>query len=92
LSAESKKETAKVPVGAPASKAGLPQATVQLQKKPPVSTSASASKSVPPGAAISVAPQPAAPAAGGEITPVIGGAALGLSLIAFAIQLWVYFS
>ncbi len=77
-------------MGAPAAKAGLPQATVQLQKKPPVSTSAS--KSVPPGAAISVAPQPAAPAASGEITPVIGGAALGLSLIAFAIQLWVYFS
>ncbi len=63
LASESKKETAKVPASTPGSKT-VPQATVHLQKKP----TASASKSVAPGASITVAPQ-AAPAAEGDVSP-----------------------
>jgi hypothetical protein len=82
LASESKKETAKVPASTPGSKT-VPQATVHLQKKP----TASASKSVAPGASITVAPQ-AAPAAEGDVSPVIGGLALAASLVAMGIQVW----
>ncbi len=81
LASESKKETAKVPASTPGSKT-VPQATVQLQKKP----AASASKSVAPGAAITVAPQ--AGASEGEVSPLVGGLALAASLVAMGIQLW----
>lgn len=82
LASESKKETAKVPASTPGSKT-VPQATVQLQKKP----AASASKSVAPGAAITVAPQ-ADSSSDGDVSPLVGGLALAASLVAMGIQLW----
>ncbi len=81
LSADAKKETAKVPPGAP-TKAGMPQATVQLQKKPPATVPGKAAPSAP----ITVA-APAA-AATGEISVVWGGASLAFSLIALLVQIW----
>jgi len=62
----------------------MPQATVQLQKKP----AASASKSVSTGAAITVASQPQAQPAG-EVSVAVGAIALVASLIALGIQLWM---
>lgn len=73
-----------MPVNTPPSKAGVPQATVQIQKKPPVS--ASTSKSVSTGAAITVAAPPVA-APSGEIPVGLGAAALVISLIALGVQL-----
>jgi hypothetical protein len=84
LATESKKETAKVPASSPGTKPAVPQATVQMQKKP----AASASKSVPPGAAITVAPASETPA-GGDVSPAIGGLALAASLVAMGIQVWM---
>lgn len=72
----------------PSSKPGMPQATVQLQKKvePP-----SASKSV--SAPAIVINQPATASAGvGEVSPVIGGIALVLALAALAMQVWIMVS
>jgi hypothetical protein len=82
VSTESKKETAKVPASTPGSKT-VPQATVQLQKKPTTSTS----KTV--GPAITVAPQPAPASSEGEVSPVIGGLALAASIAALLVQVWM---
>ena len=84
MPAISKKETAKVAPAPPSSKMGLPQATVQMQKAPaPASKSASTS-------AISVVPQTTVPApSSGEISPVLGAAALVVSLAALAMQVWM---
>ncbi|MEI6070753.1 MAG: hypothetical protein WCS31_03090 [Verrucomicrobiae bacterium] len=79
LQAETKKETAKVPASAPGTKAGLPQATVQLQR--PAATSKSLSTSgvivVPPGDSSS------------ELSPVLGIAALVVALLSLGVQLWM---
>ncbi|MCX7868555.1 MAG: hypothetical protein N2322_01265 [Terrimicrobiaceae bacterium] len=82
----SKKETAKV-VPPPSSKAPLPQATVQLKKEP-----ASASKSVSTPAITVAQPQAPAPAGAEELSPVLGAAALILSLAALAVQVWILIS
>jgi hypothetical protein len=84
LISDTKKETAKVPASSAGPKPGMPQATVQLQKKP----AASASKSVSTGASITVAPQPQAQAAG-EVSVAVGAIALVASLVALGIQLWM---
>jgi hypothetical protein len=83
---ETKKETAKVQQPAtPASKV-IPQATVQLQRKPEGSTPKSVSTNVP----LTVVPGNAAePAGAGEVSPIIGIAALVVSLAALGIQLWM---
>jgi len=85
LQAEAKKETAKVPASTPGSRV-LPQATVQLQKKPDASTSKSMA-----GTAITVA---AAPDSGvsGDLSPVLGVAALVLALASLAVQVWIFIS
>ena len=84
LISETKKETAKVPASSAGPKPGMPQATVQLQKKP----AASASKSVSSGASITVAPQPPAQSAD-EVSVMVGAIALVASLAALGIQLWM---
>ena len=83
LQAEVKKETAKVPPSTPGAKV-LPQATVQLQKKPDPSASKSVSTMsvvVPPGEGAS-----------GDLNPVIGIAALVLALASLAVQVWMFIS
>jgi len=87
LTPENKKETAKVPPGTPASKVGVPQATVQLQKKPGVSASSSP-KSVSTSASLTVAQPTKTVEAPGEISMVFGAVALALSVIALGVQLW----
>ena len=84
----SKKETAKVDLPPPSAKPGLPQATVQLSIKPQP-PSASKSVSAP---AISVVKQPEPAAGGGDVSPVVGGLALGIALIALLIQIWMFLS
>jgi hypothetical protein len=84
----SKKETAKVNPPPSTAKPGLPQATVQLSKKPEP-PSASKSVSAP---AISVIKQAEPSSGGGEISPVIGGLALGISLLALLVQVWMLLS
>lgn len=74
-----------MPLGAPPSKAGVPQATQQLQKKPPVSTS-TAPKSVSSSAAI--VPATTVVQESGDIPVWMGAAALVLSLVALAVQVW----
>jgi len=81
LQAEAKKETAKVPASAPGTKTGLPQATVQLQRGPEASKSASTS------GAITVAA--AAAASSGDLSPVLGIAALVVALLSLGMQLWL---
>lgn len=83
LQAEVKKETAKVPASTPGAKV-LPQATVQLQKKPDPSTPKSVSTMsivVPPGEGAS-----------GDLDPVVGIAALVLALASLAVQVWMFIS
>ena len=83
LQAEVKKETAKVPASTPGSKV-LPQATVQLQKKP----DATSPKSV--SGAITVT---STTSGGGEdLNPIIGIAALVLALASLAVQVWMFIS
>lgn len=81
LKADTKKETAKVPPSA-GPKPGLPQATVQLTKKPDPSKSVSAS-------AIKIASAPVT-AASEELSPVLGGIAAAAALIALGIQVWFF--
>lgn len=81
LQGEAKKETAKVPASTPGAK-NLPQATVQIQKKPDASKSMSG--------AITVA-APESPASG-DLSPVLGIAALVLALASFAVQVWMFIS
>jgi len=88
LTSESKKETAKVPPSSLGPKPGMPQATVQLQKKP----AASSSKSVSTSASITVAPQPEPASVSGDVSPAIGAAALVVALIALGLQLWIFIS
>ncbi len=83
LQAEAKKETAKVPASTPGSKV-LPQATVQLQKKPDASTPKSVS-----GAITIAAPESAASS---DLSPVLGIAALVLALASLAMQVWMFIS
>ena len=78
-----KKETAKVPASTPGAKV-LPQATVQLQKKPDASTPKSVS------GAITVAAQDSAPS--GDLNPIVGIAALVLALASLAVQVWMFIS
>ena len=81
LQAEVKKETAKVPASTPGSKV-LPQATVQIQKKPDASTPKSVS------GVITVAAPESAPSE--DLNPVVGIAALVLALASFVVQVWIY--
>jgi hypothetical protein len=81
LAAESKKETAKVPPSTTASKSGLPQASVTLQRKPGASTS------TPSGAAITVAPQ-AQPE--GKVGLMLGVLAIAVSLLAVGVQVLMF--
>ncbi|HRJ74013.1 MAG TPA: hypothetical protein PLS03_17450 [Terrimicrobiaceae bacterium] len=60
----------------------MPQATVQLQKKPAASTSKSVSTS------ITVAPQ-TAPASGGDVSVAVGAIALVAALAALGVQVWM---
>jgi len=79
LQAEAKKETAKVPASTPGPKGAMPQATVQLQKKP------DASKSV---ATTSIAVMtPAGDSASSDLSPVLGIAALVVALLSLGVQL-----
>ena len=80
LHAEVKKETAKVPASTPGAKV-LPQATVQLQKKPDPSTPKSVSIVVPPQESAS-----------GDLNPILGIAALVLALASLAVQVWMFIS
>ncbi len=66
-------------------KPGMPQATVQMQKKPAPATP---SKSAVPGS-ITVSPTTPLPAATEEVSPLVGGLALAASLVALAIQIWM---
>jgi hypothetical protein len=78
LPVDAKKETAKVkPPGKP-----LPQATVQLQKKPDASTPKSVST------AISVAPIEATSQA--DLSPILGIAALVIALASFGVQVMIF--
>jgi hypothetical protein len=77
-SAESKKETAKVPPSASSLRSGLPQASVHLQKRAGSSASSSA---------ITVAPQVQAE---GGVSLVVGILALAASLVAVGIQVWMF--
>jgi hypothetical protein len=77
-SAESKKETAKVPPSASSLRPGLPQASVHLQKRAGSSASSSA---------ITVAPQVQAE---GGVSLVVGILALAASLVAVGIQVWMF--
>ena len=81
LSAESKKETAKVPPSASSPRPGLPQASVHLQRRPGASGSTSSSS------AITVAPPVQAD---GGVGLVVGILALAASLIAVGIQVWMF--
>ncbi|MEI8313226.1 MAG: hypothetical protein WCH98_20950 [Verrucomicrobiota bacterium] len=83
LQGEAKKETAKVPASTPGSKV-LPQATVQLQKKPDASTPKSVS------GAITVASTVSGPSE--ELNPIVGIAALVLALASLAVQVWMFIS
>jgi hypothetical protein len=87
LRTEAKKETAKVTPPPSASKP-LPQATVQLQRKPDQSASKSASTSAP----ITVVTEQTEVAGSGEINPILGIAALIMSLAALGVQLWIWVS
>ncbi|MEO6053614.1 MAG: hypothetical protein ABIP97_06345, partial [Chthoniobacterales bacterium] len=79
LKPETKKETTRVP--ASASKP-MPQATVQLKAAQPPSQSASVST------ALKI--QPVAPVVTQQgISPVIGGIAAGVALVAVLVQLWM---
>jgi hypothetical protein len=78
-SAESKKETAKVPPSASGPRPGLPQSSVHLQRRPGASASSSS--------AITVAPQTQAE---GGVSLVVGILALAASLIAVGIQVWMF--
>jgi hypothetical protein len=80
-SAESKKETAKVPPSTSSLKPGLPQASVHLQRRPGASGSTSSSS------AITVAPQVQAE---GGVGLVVGILALAASLVAVGIQVWMF--
>lgn len=62
----------------------LPQATVQLQKKPDASTPKSVS------GAITIAGHAAGPSE--ELNPIIGIAALVLALASLAVQVWIFIS
>ena len=80
MGSSSKKETARVAIPPAAPKAPLPQATVKLQQTPqPVTGGASS-------AIRTVPQQSAAPSGGLEVSPVIGIAALVISLVALATQ------
>jgi hypothetical protein len=81
LQAEAKKETAKVPASTPGPKGVMPQATVQLQRKP------DASKSV---ATTSIAvTTPATDSSSSDLSPVLGIAALVVALLSLGVQLWI---
>jgi hypothetical protein len=82
LQAEAKKETAKVPASAPGTKTGLPQATVQLQRGPEASKSASTS------GAITVTPALASESSS-DLSPVLGIAALVVAVLSLGMQLWM---
>ncbi|GAB4178607.1 MAG: hypothetical protein Fur0032_19100 [Terrimicrobiaceae bacterium] len=70
----------------PSAKPGLPQATVQLQKKPEVPASKSVSSS-----AINVVPTTTvAPQTSNEVSPVLGAVALAISLVALVVQLLMF--
>lgn len=84
LQAEAKKETAKVPASTPGAKV-LPQATVQFQKKPEASTP----KSVSTTAAITVAAPSTESSASGDLSPVLGIAALVIALLSLGVQVWM---
>jgi len=84
LQAEAKKETAKIPASTPGAK-GLPQATVQLQKKPDASTP----KSVASTAAITVAVPSEATSSSEDLNPVLGIAALVVALLSLGVQVWM---
>lgn len=83
LQADAKKETAKVPASTPGSKV-LPQATVQLQKKPDASTPKSVS-----GAITIAEPEQAVSS---DLSPVLGIAALVLALASLAVQVLMFIS
>lgn len=76
-----KKETAKVGLGAPTKI--LPQATVQF-KRPAPSTAQSVSTSAP----LTVAKDSEGPAVQ-EVSPILGGAALALAIVALIFQIWM---
>ncbi len=81
---ETKKETAKVQQPASGSKV-IPQATVQLQRKPEASTP----KSVATTAPLTVVSNTTTEAAGsGDVSLVFGVAALVVSLAALGVQIW----
>ena len=79
LQAEAKKETAKVPASTPGSRV-MPQATVQLQKKPDASKSIATTS-------ISVVPGSAEPSS--DLSPVLGIAALIVAVLSLGMQLWM---
>lgn len=79
LQAEAKKETAKVQTSVPGSKI-MPQATVQIQKKP------DASKSV---ATTSISVVPASGESSADMSPVLGIAALVVAVLSLGMQLWM---
>ena len=81
---ETKKETAKVQQPASGSKV-IPQATVQLQRKPEASTP----KSVATTAPLTVISNTTTEAAGsGDVSMVFGVAALVVALAALGVQIW----
>lgn len=81
--AETKKETAKVPVANVPTKP-LPQATVQLQRKPEGSTPKSVSTSAP----LTVVPDNTQSATD-DVNPILGVAALVVALAALGVQVWM---
>jgi hypothetical protein len=58
----------------------MPQATIQMQKKPDPSKSVSIST-------INVAPPPPAPSS--DLSPVLGIAALVVAVLSLGMQLWI---
>ncbi len=60
----------------------MPQATIQMQKKPDPSKSVSISS-------ITVAQPPAADAASSDLSPVLGIAAFVVAVLSLGMQLWI---
>ena len=81
LQGETKKETAKVPASTPGAKVGMPQATVQMQKKPPIPVSGSTS-------GIMVVPS-GDKSTGEELPLMLGIAALAVAALSLGMQLWM---
>jgi len=82
IQGEPKKETARLTAAVPPSKASMPQATVQIQKKPDSSKSVATT-------AITVAPA-ASETSSSELSPVLGIAALVVALLSLGVQVLIY--